>query len=269
MPKILVKILVSFFVMSSVAHAASSAWVGLHLHDFDYEEKSSTRDRSREKGVMPLFEGGYRSVLAAGHAVQLRGQLVYGGATTYTGTDFNTFAAISAQDVHNIYDFEARYEGLMPWGFWFFAGVGWRQWDRFLSYGTGYREIYRWTTASLGARGWAPALQGGPWQIGWEFALRQMLTGTLDVLFSETFTSGVDSGLALGLKTGFRLTIPVESSRSWFWDARPRFEVWYDQSEIGRSNTVFNGTPAINGFITEPASMTRQVGLQLALKRDF
>lgn len=266
-PSVIAFVVFSLFAVA--AHGASSAWLGLHLHNFDYEERSATRDRSREKGVMPLFEGGYRTVLAAGHALQLRAQVVYGGATTYTGTDFTTYAAISAQDVHNIYDLDARYEGLTPWGFWIFAGFGWRQWDRFLSYGTGYREIYRWTTAALGARGWMPGIEGTSWHVGWEVAVRPMLSGTLDVLFSETFTAGVDSGLSLGLKTGYRLAVPVESSRSWVWEARPRFELWYDQSEIGQSNTVFNGTPAINGFITEPASINRQFGVQLALKRDF
>lgn len=150
-----------------------------------------------------------------------------------------------------------------------FAGTGLRVWDRFLSYGTGYREIYRWSTLPIGARGWFARPDGLKWLFGWEVAIRPMLWGTLDVKFSETFPNGADSGLALGNRTGFRLAVPVESSWDLGWELRPKFELWYDQSEIGESNLVFNSTPAINGMIREPSSITRQIGLLLSLRRDF
>jgi hypothetical protein len=247
---------------------AAQIWAGLNATQFSYKELGNGVHESIENGLLPFFLLGYRTWTVPGHVLQIKSEFLYDGSTDFSGTDATTAENISATDFHRFYDIEVRYDVDMKMGFWVFAGLGRRMWDRTLSYGAGYREVYQWNYLSVGVRG--NIIEDlAHWRLGWEVALKPTFGGQLEVYFSETLTDGQDSGFSLGARTGQRGALSAEKLEAYFLGLRPRIEFWLEQTEIGASNWVFNGTPAINNQVQEPSSRTLQLGLLISAKKDF
>jgi hypothetical protein len=149
-----------------------------------------------------------------------------------------------------------------------FTGFEQRTWNRYLSSGTGYREIYSWNKTQVGVG--VIIFKGQSLQWGLEAAQRSMSAGRIRIITSENTPGGDDSEMDLGNLPGYRVAIPIRmrgSSARYFLSATP----WYEYWQFGKSNAVPNATlaPEPGSRIYEPASDTRSVGVDLLVGVSF
>ena len=142
------------------------------------------------------------------------------------------------------------------------AGLGYRDWQRDIAPGNpaALYETYTWAYGSLGL------------QLRKEFNARTALSADVHISrplnpeIKVNFAAGNDPvTLDLGEENGFRLALAVEHR------LQPglslRISPWYEAWDLGRSPTVTltqNGMPV--GFVNEPRSETRNIGISLGLK---
>ncbi|MBX3033701.1 MAG: hypothetical protein KF865_07210 [Bdellovibrionaceae bacterium] len=252
------------FLVSCSAQARQGAVVtaGLSLAQFDYVEEISNGGASEEKGLMPFLELGYRAPLGESWELDLRFLGALQAKTDYSGTELNSGQKITAQNEHGIMDFEMLLSVFAAERVRIFGGGSVRRWDRKLTYGTGYREIYLWWTATLGGALWVG--QGDLWDFWVEAAVRPMISGSVNAILSETVVNGEDSTLNLGTRVGYRLRLP------WAMEIQPATLLvvapFYEINGFGESAPVYNATPGIQREIKEPSSHTTQTGLSLSLR---
>lgn len=252
-------------VSAAAAPVGRAAFAGFDIRHFDYVEDISEGGESRETGVLPFLVLGVRLPLTDVILFEPSWRATFNAPTKFSGTDIGATESVEATDIHTVHELGVRGMFLATTEWSFYAGVEYRQWDRFLSYGSGYREIYRWWAIPAGAR-WSPAAAAG-----WAFdaSVRWMARGTIDVIFTETVTNGEDTTLTPGNRPAFRLSALrtfVGAGRAW------TLEPWLERSGFGRSDTKFNSTPTTNGIlgdIAEPASATTRLGLSLSVDIPF
>lgn len=144
-----------------------------------------------------------------------------------------------------------------------YAGLGYSYWNRFLSGGPGYREIYTWGYIPLGVRYDLPLSKDLLWSL--DFSYRMMFGGQVVVIFSETVAGGDDTTLTLGSRPGYKLQSPFEMILNPNW--KIFFGPWHEVSEAGASNFEFNQT--VNSDIQVPDSKTVQTGMEMGAMYRF
>lgn len=266
-------ILHSMAALAAPAKSATAVEIfgGLSLTDFDYREEMTPPDRSHENGAFTVFAGGLKisSLLMAGFGSFFMGNIEYASqvSTKYEGTVLSSSSGgpaagspAEATDYHNFLRLETHYYFGMHPNFMVHAGYGYRSWKRNLAYGSGYLETYTWTYLPLGIY---IRNEISNFQYGVDLTYLVMLEGKIDIVFSENIVGGDDTTLTLGNRNGYRLAVPMS------YTLDPQFTLqlkpWYEQTEIGKSDAKLNRTPSINGYIHEPASVTKQMGVYLGL----
>lgn len=245
-------------LLSSASAFAFEAKLGLSAATFDYREDLPSPAKSRETGWIPYLELGGRWTPASwgGSAFSLDWTSTYNTQTTYLGTDFNTHQGVTDRDSHTFHRLEGVFEIAATETTTVYFGLSYDRWDRFLAYGTGYREIYEWWTLPVGIRFPIVSHRGSWWLL--DLAIRPMVSGSMRAIFSETFPDGDDSNLTLGNEIGWRIRLPYEFyGDGWRFDIGP----WFETYRFGQSPAVYNSTPGIAGYVREPASQTVKTGL--------
>lgn len=255
-----------FFFLGASPSLAFEMKVGASMTQFDYREIISGSGKSHEAGWFPALEVGARWEPPAwnGGALSLDWTSTYNARTTYYGTNLATGSDITDRDVHTFHRFEGTFEHKVSEIGTFYVGLSYDRWDRFLAYGTGYREIYQWWTLPVGAR-FPLVFHRGSWLLI-DLAARPMIAGSMRAIFSETFAGGEDSDFTLGNELGFRIRLPYE-----FYGDGWRFNVgpWFETYRFGASGWVYNATPGIQQNMREPASETVKTGISFILKILF
>ena len=268
--KYVLPVAVSAAVFASPAFAQTTLVAGINYRNFDYREDLRAPLKSTEKAdVFAPFVKVQLPVTSLQQSfVQLYGEMSgnvnsHFDGTTQLGTpvtDTNTLAFA---------DFDALFFWNLAPEFFVQAGAGYHYWNRFLSGGAGYREIYSWFYAPIGVL--YQRHVSNNLSVGVDLTYRLMFQGQIKVIFSETVTSGNDSNLTLGDRPGYRLAIPLEYS---FDNSKLGLQLspWYEYSEIGASEYTYNSTPTTTGplgYIQEPSSKTQQMGLMLGMTAEF
>jgi hypothetical protein len=264
--------LIAFSILASArAVAGTEAGFGLNLISFSYEEELAAPAKSTENGTIAALSATIKtsaSGLGANGFVDFNGEATINANTTYDGTSLSTGSAASATDQHTFVRLETNAYLSVSDNIFLHLGYGYRYWKRYLTYGSGYREVYTWSYIPLGfliSQNISPTIR-----MGFDYSYRLMMSGKIQVLFSETVTNGEDSNLDLGNRPGYRISFPVDFSLKGYmkFQLRP----WYEHTEIGESNSVVNNTPYANpdgsgilGLIHEPSSKTEQIGLMFTL----
>jgi len=259
----------SLFIFQA-ARAETEILAGVNYRSFDYKEDLRAPLKSTEKAdfFAPFIKARLPIQSLAQSYVQLSGEMSgnvnsFFDGTTQSGTpvtDTNTLAFA---------DFDAIFFWNLAPEFYLQAGLGYHHWNRFLSGGVGYREIYTWYYMPLGVL-YQRQISNSV-KFGIDLTYRLMFQGQIKVIFSETVTTGDDTTLTLGNRPGYRLQVPLEYS---FDNSKMGMVVapWYEYSEIGASEFQYNSTPTSSGalgYIQEPASKTQQMGILLALTVKF
>lgn len=242
--------------------AYQSLNAGFVYEQFDYTEEISSPLRSHEIGWLPLLAASYENRFSKNLTFEFDFRGTYHATTRYEGSDLSTQADVTAINSHTIIDGEILLS-------WFpdqilaklFAGFAGHSWDRFLAYGTGYRERYTWTNFTFGAG--VLAFQADNFRLWVEGAVRPVWTTQMKVIFSETVQSGQDTTLILGPRLGYLIRAPFE------WEFSPARTLtvsgFYEEIRMGGSGTVSNSTPGLGGTIREPDSKLRQSGFSAVL----
>lgn len=246
---------------------ATEIGVGLNYLKFDYKEDLTPPAKSTESGVVPLLFVGVKIPapgLSPNSFIELEGESAVDVTTSYEGTTLTTNAPAYATDTQSFLRVEGTLNFAVLENLYLKAGYGYRYWKRYLTFGSGYKEVYTWSTIPIGALYYTKL--GSSFAVGFEALYKVMLAGKIQVIFSETVVGGDDTNLDLGNRPGFRLSVPID----YFVNPRLRLQVkgWYEHSEIGQSNSKYNNTSTgtgVLGYIMEPASKTEQVGVIAAL----
>jgi hypothetical protein len=252
---------------------------GSGLTSFRYDESLPSPSKSSENGIFSSFKFGYSQTLrnqtdAPGiEALNVQGELSPDSALNFDGTAVNTSnGSISPAITTNRHIFAKVESNLvirLNNKFDAVLGAGYRYWNRYLAYGSSYREIYTWNYINLGLS--LAVYESELWQFKPQLTLRPAFRGKMAVIFSETIYNGNDSVLDLGPRLGYRLDFPMryQIASNWLINGR----LWYERSEIGESPTVYNTTPksggGVLGNIYEPASLTTQIGLDISISKMF
>lgn len=258
-----------FFIQSS---RATELGAGLSLTSFNYEEDITPPGKSKESGLIPILFG----YLAGGAGTanpntggfgpfgwRLEFEGILEAQTNYDGTTLTTNAAAAATDKNTFMNMRALAVLPVNNNLYIYGGVGYRYWNRYLAYGTGYREIYTWSYLPVGFRcSFNDA--NSQIRVSLDGAYNYMTSGQIQVIFSQTVTSGDDTTLTLGAKPGYKVSLPIDIKLSGN-NFRLSMTPYFEYSEIGKSDTKYNSTPTSGGgslgYIQEPNSKTSQYGL--------
>lgn len=258
----MIRLSLAFLFFLPYARAAELG-LGVNATHFAYSENLTLPEKSRETANYTALAGRLRLDLLSGSYLEGNFETVANVKSQYDGSDMNTNAPVSATDVLGF----THYNGLLNIslfrGFSIYGGYGARLWDRFLSGTPGYREKYSWNYSTFGARIRLTHVPG--FDVTFDGSIRPTSGGKIKVITSKTYANGVDSEMALGGKTGYRLALPIHIHLSGLigFELQP----WYEYSEIGESPTVPNSTLAPNPGtgIQEPNSHTSQYGVEVLL----
>lgn len=269
---------ISLFIMmsgaSGLAKAAGSAShgagfdfaIGANPTFFYYAETLPAPQKSTETAGFSGILGQVRARYSDETFMSLKYDYAPNVNSRYDGTSLSGNSAIATTNPLSFRTWEADfYLGLFD-RFSVFVGYGGRYWNRFLSSGTGYREIYEWNFMPVGVL--AVVYRDGGFSIGIEPSYRSVSNAKIKVITSETFANGADTEMILGPKPGYKLAVPMR------WNMERLFLVgtpWYEHSEIGESNVAPNATlaPGAGEAIQEPASKTEQLGFEALLGYSF
>ncbi len=251
-------LLTATFLSSAEASTSKEITFGVNAFRFDYKEKLELPLKSTEEAMV------YTGYLAARYPVERWGRSYWQIEADLSGStnskfDGSTQAGTPVTDTNHLSFFrgEISFYAQASETVFVYSGWSYRYWNRFLSGGTGYREIYTWNHLPLGLllempSAWAPLA----WAI--DASYRLMFAGQIKVIFSETVIAGEDTLLTLGNKPTLKLQVPVRYT----WNGTPyrlSLTPWWETSEFGESEFKYNSTMA--GSIQEPASKTYQWGL--------
>ncbi|HAW52860.1 MAG TPA: hypothetical protein DCX54_11125 [Flavobacteriales bacterium] len=189
------------------------------------------------------------------------------GETYYDGSTFDGTPLVGTTD-------NSFFTGEVNIGYTFqgylnvtaYSGIGYRNWKRGDIGGPGsYSEIYSWGYLPVGVRTdyrLTEKLTGAL-----DISAHYMLNGKIKVLFSEYDPDYNDGKASLGNKMGWKVEAPLQYriSRQWSFIATP----WYEYTKIGRGSD-FLLTDGVTPFIAyEPASKTKQYGVNIGFKAHF
>jgi hypothetical protein len=254
-----------FIFLFLPAFASESRWLevgaGLNYDDFRYKELCTPSDSESANFSAWLAEA---RIYPGTDMTNL--QVKYSAATNvpsnYVGASLLTGAPQTAVDTLAFTTYEADlYVALTHW-FVVYAGAGHRTWNRFLSGGRGYTEIYSWNYSPLGVQIWFGGRES-KWSVALDASLRPTSQPTIKVITSRTFPNGQDSQMDLGTSTGYRFSIPIKLQEKYWWAMT---EPYYEHSSFRQSNAVPNSTLAgANQEIFEPNSKTDQIGADIVI----
>lgn len=249
---------------------------GLQIFQFDYKEKIPYNEildvqlRSEEfaTAFAPYVQL-QRDLPRWGNSFFWSELVATSANSNFTGTTM-TGAPSSSTNVQIFVRGEADlYVELQPQIFGYF-GLSYQYWNRFLSGGTGYREIYTWWVFPVGLR--FEKQISSKWHWAFDVSYRTMFGGEILIIFSETVVNGDDTLLTLGNRPGYKVQSPFEMKI----DSNLGLVInpWYEYSEIGASNFKFNRTVKTpdspeGSFIQEPASRTVQIGVTTGVTYQF
>lgn len=254
-----------FSAMESAAEAlqspASTVEIGLSVLRFNYTEYNDAGARlDRELGSIPGLSFKLTRRFSAweweGLASYHHGHVNYTGQTQ-SGAPYNTRTDEENSDfaLRLGHWFDASYP-FMP-----YAGLGYRRWDRNILPATlsGLFESYRWTYGWLGTK--FMAFQKENSHIMLDVGLIKPLATEMHV-----YIRGTDNAATVLYpkgKTGLRMMLTSQRalSENSTLILEPYFEYW----RLGRSPSVTTG----GDTVYEPASKTRNLGLNLRLGRMF
>lgn len=259
------RLFLSIFVCLPLA-SAMEAEVGYSFKSFDYKEDLPAPLKSTESAVVlaPYGQLKFFTSEDVRSYFLLNAELAVYAQSKYDGTNFSGEPA-AGNNTHHFFDTSADYYLQVVENFYLIGGLGYHYWDRFLSGGSGYREIYSWGYYNLGIayrHAFSNRLEFAP-----EFMLRQMFMGNIYIIFSETVENGDNTSLPLGNKLGYFLKFPVHYQ---FAESVVKLAIkpFYAFSQIGSSEIKYNSTPTANGRlgnIQEPSSRTHEFGVQVGL----
>jgi hypothetical protein len=263
-------ILLGCVISTSALANEMMATAGVNYKSFDYKEELRAPYKSTEKAnFLAPFVNLKIPIPNLGETyVQLSAEFSGNVNSQFDGT---TQSGVPVKDT-NVLSF-TDFDGLLFWNvapeLYVQAGLGHHMWNRFLSGGSGYREIYSWYYLPLGILYQHKVNE--QLRIGADITYRLMYQGEIKVIFSETVATGDDTTLTLGNRPGYRFQFPVEYS---FAGSQLGLLVapWYEASEIGESDYKYNSTPTSSGtlgYIQEPASKTQQYGFVLGMTARF
>jgi hypothetical protein len=236
----------------------STAWLGVSLLDFDYEEFfDNGSSANREEGLVPGFTAGMS--VARGHWFAATGISAWSGTVDYHGP-------VESETDEDIIDWnvlagrEIYREGGGAVGL--FAGLGYRNWERDIqptATASGLFETYDWWYGMLGVRGEYRFSSATQFRV--DAYLTRTVKPEIEVEFGANFD---DVTLPLGEKTGRRITLTLDrrlNNRMRVW-----VSPWYEFQELGRSptrNLTSNGI--VTGTVFEPRSETENFGISIGL----
>lgn len=251
-------IAILFISVSARAETSRKVSVGLSLVALDYRENIQSAARSHESGLVPLLNLSLTLPMTETLTVEPALRAMFGASTQFDGTDVAAGKQVEDRDTHDFIHGETLLVMNASPVVAFYAGLSVDWWNRFLHYGSGYREIYQWWVVPLGVR--CP-LGESNWIV--DVAALPMIAGAMKLILSETIQDGDDTLLNLGLKTGWRLKFSggfdIGGHR---WTVSP----WYEQESFGRSEARDNATL---GAVTEPESLTRRWGVTVSADLPF
>lgn len=266
--KLRVRLVVGFCLMLSAAssRAATEILAGVNYRSFDYKEDLRAPLKSTEKAdfFAPFVQVRLPIPSLAQSFVQLSGEMSGNVNSHFDGT---TQSGVPVKDSNTLSfaDFDALFFWNFAPQFFLQGGIGYHYWNRYLSGGAGYREIYTWFYMPIGIL--YQHQVSNNFSVSVDLTYRLTFQGEIKVIFSETVSSGDDTTLTLGDRPGYRLSVPLRyafEGTNFGMTVAP----WYEFSEIGASEFKFNSTPTSSGplgYIQEPASKTNQTGLQLGM----
>jgi len=263
----LVVIALATFLSESKAQALAFEFgLGIDYTYFTYQEILAAPAKSTETALFPEFVALGRMYFYNDSYLQFRADIGRDVQSQYDGTAFDSGQAVQAIDVLQFTNLELDlYWSLTPRA-QIYVGYGERTWNRFLSGGSGYTEVYQWDYTPIGL--YVAAYKTEGMEFGVDVSVRPTLNGTINVITSQTYTNGQNSTMNLGSKTGYKLMLPARFNyKEWAFIATP----WYEHSEIGQSNLVSNTTLVQNqnAGILEPDSKTDQYGLEADITFTF
>ncbi len=254
----------------AVSAAETQVAAGVNYHSFDYREELRAPFKSTEKAnfFSPFVKLKVPLPNLGASFLSFSGELSGNVNSQFDGT---TQTGVAVTDT-NVLSF-SEVEGSFFWNFapelFFQAGLGYHYWNRFLSGGSGYREIYTWYYLPLGIL--YQHKVSDQVRIGVDVTYRLMFQGEIKVIFSETVSTGEDSTMTLGSRPGYKIQFPIEYSFAGS-SLGYVFTPWYEAFEIGESDYKYNSTPTssgVLGYIQEPSSKTQQYGLTMGLTARF
>ncbi|MCU7916636.1 MAG: porin family protein [Candidatus Thiodiazotropha sp. (ex Gloverina cf. vestifex)] len=240
-----------------------SAWLGLSVLDFDYEEFDDRGiSLDRERGLLPGLNAGVNAQrgewLFETRLLWLSGNVDYTSATAASRTD---------EDILNLeLTTGYRIQTTKEQQFYLVAGAGYRKWWRNIhstATASGLDETYDWSYGLLGLRG--EQTLNNQTQLVADLQLTRTINPGINVHFISNFN---DVSLNLQEETGyrFRLTLNRQVGESTsFWVAP-----WYEYWKLGRSNnTALYSNQIQIGSVFEPRSETRNFGINLGVRWRF
>ncbi len=256
-----------FLLAGETGRAASvELGLGVNYEYFSYQEQLASPAKSTETAVFPSLVGLARIYVVNDSYLQLRAEYATNIQSQYSGTALTSNADVETIDPLAFQNYEADAYISLTERFYLYVGYGYRHWNRFLSGGLGYREIYNWYYTPVGAQFWFVKDPG--FEFGLDASIRPTSNGTIQVITSATQPNGQDSQMNLGQTTGYKVMVPTRFRYgSWSLLLTP----WYEVSSIGQSNLVTNSTlsPQANTGILEPSSNTTQFGLDGVVTYTF
>lgn len=238
--------------------------IGSAITHFKYQELCTPSDSETAMYNSLLAEGkfylpGYWSFIGAR----------YESASTnsnYQGAFLSNNQPVSSTDKLKFTDYAVTFNLALSENVYLYAGYGRHIWDRFLSGGAGYREIYSWDYTPAGVTAWY--WKSAEMEMGVDLGLKPMSHGKINVITSQTIAGGQDSTATLGDKTGYKVALPfIYMLGSFVFKTTP----WFEHFEIGESNTITNTTlfQTAPHLGLEPDSETYIWGLDLSLGIRF
>ncbi len=246
----------------SLTLSAYELEIGTNLRSFDYKETLPDPYKSEESvQFVSLILGARKAWTTSALSLRWEGRDLV--ESQFDGTTLSG-RPVTATNFLGFYDLGIQYEYFIDSEWSFLIGGGWHHWNRFLTGGSGYREIYSWYFWDLGFQ-W-DYYQIEDYLLRVEAHVQQMLNGKIQIIFSETNTNGDDSVLNLGNRAGYRVEFPiVKAIKMTPWQLK--MVPWWAFSEIGESNSAYNRTELSTGTlgnIHEPASKTTEYGVKFS-----
>lgn len=248
-------------VAEEMARVPIKVEAGIATMHFRYDEfNDGGRTLDTEQGGIPGLSLKVAQKNSAwewqGSASYYRGRIDYDGQTNL-GAPYRTRTDEAISDIALRLGYWVGEHPLwMP-----YMGLGYRRWDRDILPNTlnGLFESYRWQYVWLGAE--FIALQKGKSRYLLDMGLLHPINPMVYVNFKGTYN--VSPIVYPKSSTGLRMMLTANHALSANTELtlEPYFEYW----ELGRSPTVIGGGVAVN----EPASKTKNFGLNLRLARKF
>lgn len=253
-------------ILGQVSQAETFVGFGLNYHHFDYKESVAAPGKSTENGsyLAGLIEFIAIPKTLNGFYFNLNLELSPEVELNYDGTSQGpAYTPIKSSNKHVFVASEALLHYMVNDYLVLDGGVSYRFWQRKLLGGTPFKEIYTMYYWLLGFT--VPILDDANMRLAFSARLKQMMAGSIQVIFSETVIDGEDTTLTLGSKSGYHIELPFEFQLN--QKSFVKISPWFEQTGIGKSESAYNST--MSGYIYEPESTTQEYGATLGLYFNF